>query len=557
LWSTGTVLATTYETVSGNISLQWGSRLRERWVVSARTRWAGVARTLLVTLPLLAVWATFLMTGLYGVDYGYHWDEVDWHIKPVRQMVADGVLLPKSYIYPTLTKWLVLVPALPAGISAAISEGRDPARIQEALLAAMDAPGYLLSVRRLYIFISSLGILWTYGAALALKHRWWQALIAAAALGLSWEVAYHARYVNTDCILLQFSALTMLGLAVYLRTGRTSWLHASAVFAGLCAGTKYNGVFLLLSVVAAVLVSNPPRTLSLKLRRVVEVCAIAFAVYLFTTPATVLDPFLFLKETRHITSYYASVKHGGYTVESSWVHAKTVFLYFTFAFFSAYRVMAVALFALAFAGIGVWFRRDFRSLVVLGVGPVAFLTTFIANYLMVTVRNYLFLTPVLCLALAWAAKEIAARIPQRAFRWPLAGLVSVAVLFQGEWLIRAAKSIRNMDPKAYVRDAVAYVREHPERRFRVSARVSAIAAEERLVLPENMTQNGNPDAVVFFAPSEGPKWFEWKTNDPWMTEAVFGPLEVNFNWYASWSGHDRVVVMTMERAKAAGAPISQ
>src|SRR6185295_3260645 len=117
--------------------------------------------------------------------------------------------------------------------------------------AVMDKPGYLLDVRRVFIFVSALGILWIYGAALALRYPWWQALVAAAGLGLSWEYAYHSRWAVTDCIMVQFVALTVFMLALHHRTRREGWLYAAAAAAGLCTGTKYTGVFMLGSVLLA------------------------------------------------------------------------------------------------------------------------------------------------------------------------------------------------------------------------------------------------------------------------------------------------------------------
>jgi hypothetical protein len=32
---------------------------------------------------------------------------------------------------------------------------------------------------------------------------------------------------------------------------------------------------------------------------------------------------------------------------------------------------------------------------------------------------------------------------------------------------------------------------------------------------------------------------------------------MNFSWYASWDGHDRVVVMTTAKAKLTGAPLAR
>ena len=43
-------------------------------------------------------------------------------------------------------------------------------------------------------------------------------------------------------------------------------------------------------------------------------------------------------------------------------------------------------------------------------------------------------------------------------------------------------------------------------------------------------------------------------NDPWLTDAIFGPREVNFNWYSVWGGRDRVVVMPFPKAVGGKVP---
>ena len=207
-----------------------------------------------LVLPLFAL---FIYTGLRGVDFGYHWDEVDWHLEPGRLMVKSGIFLPRKYIYPSFDKWLVIWPAFPAAIRAAIENEGQALAIQAAMVADMADARYLLRARAMFIIVSSLGILWVYGAALALRYRAWQALVAAAGLGLSWEFAYHSRYAVTDCLLVQFSALTLFMLALFRRTAQPHWLYAAACAVGLSTGTKYPGVFLLAPVLVSGFLSLP------------------------------------------------------------------------------------------------------------------------------------------------------------------------------------------------------------------------------------------------------------------------------------------------------------
>ena len=50
---------------------------------------------------------------------------------------------------------------------------------------------------------------------------------------------------------------------------------------------------------------------------------------------------------------------------------------------------------------------------------------------------------------------------------------------------------------------------------------------------------------------------DWPANDPFLTERVFGPLEVDFDIYPTWAGDDRVVVMSIEKARAIGVRLAQ
>jgi hypothetical protein len=508
---------------------------------------------LLGSLPIVGLFVLFIVTGVRGVDFGFHWDEAGWHTGPARQMIESGVLLPKSYIYPSFDKWLVLLPAIPRGVRAALDTRGDPPSIQAAMLAAMDAPGYLLRVRSVFIVVSSLGILWVYGAALALRHRRWEALVAAAGLALSWEYAYHSRWAVTDCILVQFSALTVFMLALFHRTGKGRWLYGAAFAAGLCTGTKYTGVFLLAPVLLASFLTLPPKALRAQRRRAVLICGLAFVVYLITTPATVLDPFMFMTETRGISEYYMH-SHGGYTAKSAWHHAGIVLSYFGLAYFSPYPWIAAPAFVAVVAGAVLWLKRDLRFAAVLVGFPVLFLAMFCFRYRVVIIRNYLFVAPFFSLMLARGVTDLARWLPRPWLRWGFGAALLGVLTAQALWLVAAGESIRHIDPDAYVRQALDYVRDHGSIGFRLSNQVRALANAQHLALPPNVVKGRAGTEVVFFGQSEGPNPWKWRVNDPWLTNAVFGPREMNFNWYSSWSGHDRVVVMALDKARATGVP---
>ena len=259
------------------------------------------ARRVGLAAPAVALFTLFVATDLRGVDFGTHWDEMQWHIQSARDMVDSGVFLPHTYIYPSLSMWFVLLPVVPVGLETALTTGFDHRAIQAAMKAAAAGPDFLLTARTVFIVVSGLAIVWLYAAALVLRRTWWEAFIAAATLGLSWEFAYHARWVANDCLLTQFAALTILMLALFHRTGRPGWVYGAAVAVGLGTGTKYPGVILLVPVLIAGLAALPRWAIGRQLSRAVLLCALAFAAYLVTTPGTLLEPFTFIYDYHRIT----------------------------------------------------------------------------------------------------------------------------------------------------------------------------------------------------------------------------------------------------------------
>jgi len=407
--------------------------------------------------------------------------------------------------------------------------------------------------------VTTLAILWVYGTGLALRWSWQRALIAAGALGLSWELAYHSRWAVTDGPLLQFAALTMMFTALHYRTGKTSWLWAAAVAAGFGLGTKYPGLFMTGSVLLAGGFTIPFRhNLKAQVWRAARIGMLVFAVYIVTTPATLIDPIEFIIQTRDISSYYAKT-HYGYTATSAWNHAGIFLSYLSLSFFSPYLVPALLAFLVAVLGIVAFVRDDRRLAAIIIACPVIFIISFCIKYRVVVVRNTLYLTPMLALMFSRGIGQIGDWIRNIQVRRVLAGALGAAMLAQAVWLIWAAEGIRHVSMNVQAKQAVEYVARHPKERYRLTPRIRSLAVEAGAVIPPNVVADNKMPAghVVFFARGEGPVPYVWKVNDRWLTEAIFGPKEVDFNWYSTWSGHDRIVVMDINKARSFGVDIAK
>ena len=519
---------------------------------------AGLLRHASVLLPLVLL----IGTGLRGLDFGLHWDERPWQIGPVKQMVRSGTLLPGYYTYPSFDYWLNLLVLAPDAVASPAAEEN----LREHLLRALDSPAYLLRLRAVYLLITSLSLVWVYLLVLQLRGSWLEALFAASLLACSWEVAYHLRWVATDGMLMQFAALTGL-LAVHaVKSRRDSWLMAAAAAAGLGCGTKYPGGLLVLSVVLAVLFGAPGCTPRVKVVRFMKVATVFALVYLAVTPGTILQPLKFAHGVLYELTHYAT-GHGGHTVGRGLEHMQRLLMYFATVLFSPYLAIALLMFALAIIGTAGVIARDWRQGAVFAVFPLAYMLYFSTQGTMV-VRNLLAVAPFWAIAAARGAGmlgqflersrfESTAQLPRPAFaRAVWVGLLCVTVGLNASWLIASAESIVSRHTDRFVREASQYVRTHPDTKFLLSPRIK----RDLTVVgpsPHNVTDDPiEADAFVLYAREGMLRWHDWPANRRALTQASFGPREVNFDFYPNWWGDDRILVINRARAKELGLRIA-
>lgn len=521
--------------------------------------WRG--KPLLRCLPVLLPILILVGTGLHGIDFGLHWDERPWQIGPVKHMIAARTPLPGYYNYPSFDYWLNLLILSPAALSSA-----NGGSIGERLLHAADSHDYLLRLRTVYLLVTSLTLLWVYLLVLERKGSWLEALIAASALGCSWEVAYHLRWVATDGMLMQFAVLTVL-LAVHAMHCRSDWWWiAAAAVAGLGCATKYPGGLLILPVLLGTCFSGGGSTRGQTVIRFAKVVIIFFFVYLAITPATILHPGKVVAAVSYEMKHYAT-GHGGHTVGRGLEHAWRMCTYFATVLFSPYWPVALLFFALSILGIGSIIARNGREGMVLLILPLFYFLYFAAQRAMV-VRNLLAIAPFLAIAAARGAAEVSTYlslrrgpIAERSFRrsginalW--CGLLVTGLFANACWLVASANSIVDRRTDRFVHEAGSYLRTHPKTRFLLSPRVAHDLQSIEPSLRNLTSEPAQADAFVLYAREGMRRWHDWPANRRHLTEAVFGPREVDFNIYPNWWGDDRIIVIGRDRAKEIGLQIA-
>ncbi len=315
-------------------------------------------RSLVGWAPMALLLGLLAWTGLRGVDFGYHWDEYEAQIQPVQWSLDERTLLPNYYLYPSVNYGLNLAALFPT-LCRDLLAGASAEDLAADLIAATDKPQYLLGLRSIRVLLTTLAPLWVYLSVWLWRRSRLEALLAAGILGLSWEIAYHARWGAPDAVMMQFGALTLLlTVTAARRPEQARWRHLAAVAAALATGTKYPAGLLLIPVLlVSMFASTEKRSVRGTAVVVVNVVLIYAAAFLITTPGAVLQPWAFLRALLVEGGWY-SQGHWGYTIPAGALHLGRMLDYLGLVLLSPSPVIAGLLSLAAVAGAW-WVWKEF------------------------------------------------------------------------------------------------------------------------------------------------------------------------------------------------------
>jgi hypothetical protein len=504
-------------------------------------------------LILLGIVLVALVAGMLGIDFGYHWDEAVT-INSVGVALCAGSFLPSEYHYPSFSHGLCFFGLLSHLVPLAFASGIPSwPQIKIALLFILGDPLFKLHTRILFMGVSYLSVVWLYILMWQWRHSWQEALLAAALLGLSWEVSYHARFIASDALLMQFGALTMMCLSFDFNSVRSRrWLVLAAAAAGFACGTKYQGILLLAPVCYAAHYDCRQRAPGNSCWRMYGRVFLAFALaYLVTTPGTFLKPFIFLSHVKSQFFYY-SRGHGGHAVTSPMEYLLLLSGYFSFALFSRYPAISFIFFAMALSGAALIIRDEKGRAAVLLSFPLLYIALMSFQKMMM-VRNFLVVIPFFALFAGRGFGFLRSRINSYAARTTISAAVVLLLLVNACWLIEAGLSIRDRKKTECVAQLAAYLDRQPDTQFLVSQKVAQALAAHSGKHRCNVTCNPGAGAktAVLYA-SEVTFRERWVANRFSYTRKWFGPYEVNFNYYPDWAGDDRIVVVPARSASGLG-----
>jgi hypothetical protein len=268
----------------------------------------------------------------------------------------------------------------------------------------------------------------------------------------------------------------------------------------------------------------------------------ATLAFVLLTLGAVADPVAFVTDIAYERQHYAE-GHWAYSVTPGASHARAMLEYLAFCGLSPYPALAVTLFALAVFGVT---RLGNRRLGLLLIGfPIVYVAFFTPHRVMI-VRNLLVTLPFLSILAARGLASLAEAIGGRVrSRGPLIVITAALAVVHLTYEARAAISIyASLD--AFVREFVV----EAERGVDSHMMSPGLARATARPLDAFAKANRPPPGYFAFLKSEveHSDVRRWPANRLGV-HRVFGPRDVNFDYYPTWRGHDRVIVLRWRDAR--------
>lgn len=520
----------------------------------------GARQWVLLCLPVVIPLVLTIAPALMGLDFGSHWDE-QRHLYSLHRTVDTGIILPGRYIYPSFCYWVNMALLSPE-FATAMADGVDKDGRGAYMNAAIDSHEYLMRARGTFVLLSALSILWVYLTLLFWRKHWLWALVGACALGLSWELNYHMRYIAADAVTMQFASLALLfSVMGLLQKERRVWLILAAGAAGAGTATKYPAGLLLVMVMVAVLLRwERGAGFWNLLRSEIGVCIVFFGIYLIITPGSVLEPFVFLRDVSFHMQYYAK-GHASHNVPAGLAHFLGILQYVGVSLFSRHDLTGLLL---AFIGVLGLFAliRDSKKMALLVLCVPVLYALYFSRQRVLIVRNLLIMAPFAAVLIGLGFEWLWKTVRVRPVQWGAALVVLACFVLNTWWLFFAAGTIRDRTSDRFLRDAGGYMASNPELVFYLTGRVRDGLVQARVEAPVRVVDSpGDAEVLAFFAKEVFPDATgdNWRVDCPgnffWDIARVFGPQEVNWLLYTKWPTNERIIIMNADRAAGLGLQI--
>ncbi len=500
----------------------------------------------LIGLGLISIMAVSFWTGYRGVDFGLHWDEVNY-INTARLAHRHESVFPGWYYYPSASYYLGKVAIAPSSDLV-----YDATMINKPELYHI-----YLNGRKWFLFVSILFIPFLFLACRELGVSPLTSLFFTGIAALSFEFSYHSRWMVPDTVLFTPLVAGIWALLKYSNTRKQIWLYVSAVFAGLATGTKYNAAVLFLPVFITAISLQARGYNGFSLPRLFittfSLIGIFILSFLLTTPGALFEFPIFYDAITFNWKHYRG-EHSAHEVAGIADHLVKMVTYFSLELFSKIDFISILIFIAAILGMAWALVKKNIPLVILLSFPIVYFLLFL-NLKVMIVRNYILLLPVFCLYAAWFADYFLQRSRTLAFGLALPALF---ILFSnGYEVYHASETIRRKEQNEYFeKELFNFVNTHTEVQFLFSSKMynywkynlnkpipNHVVSQKKM-----LDEQKGKIWVVFDSRDEEKMWRQFKSNLHDYTITQFGPEDINFNYYTE-SMTIRILVMDWKYAK--------
>ena len=516
---------------------------------------------------ILLAFLLALFFGFAGVDYGPQWDQ-NLIKGQVNKYIRTGDFLPGEYVYPPVSTYIATTTLIPYAIPFILRYGTNwvPTQqylVNEVLKNPNDA--FLWNLRRVFVFFTILAIVWV-GIAVGQKD-WLAGLVAAAALAFSWEISYHSRLIHPDGPAMQFGSLALMFsmLAFYKKKpfNYSVWLVLATVAAAAAAATKYtSGIFLIAVLVFAFGLFRREGYGWWKLVRWLCYLVLIFSVvFIVLVPGVFLEQSTFFEDVSFAQRVYAR-GHGLQTVDAGWDHFQRILQYVFLAAFSSNPVLATFIPTLALIGVFSLLKTEGKGSrnLALTLGGIPFLyILFLTTNRVMFVRNLLIVLPSLAILAGFGFVYLLSVLKPYAKVWR-GLLIAALILLIGVNFQRvsyAAWTIQMRTSGIFTEEALREIKGHPELEVYITPQAARLLGNRDLPVNATLDFSGNADKVLFAYLGDVRDEEEgfWPVNFFGASPMIFGPMEINMDWYASWPGVERFVLSIPALAWQDGAPL--
>lgn len=494
---------------------------------------------------LVIVFAISVFIGIASIDFGRHWDE-PLQLDLLLSAFSKNSWLPSGfYNYPSLTFWLSLGSMLivsPLSVIAKTGIG--------------DANFYSVT-RSVFLILSLSGGFFVY-----LSVRKFASEFIAASTALiyftSYQFFYHSRWIAPDAALAAIFAVFIWVFCNAASTGRRRWFLASVVVAGIAASTKWQGAILIIPSFFLV-VRLGVEDLRTRLRMVFAGLAIFAGVIVVITPGLLLETGEAIHDIRFELKHYATTHGTIYgvapnDVSSHYQYVVNMLRYLALDLTSRYWYISLAIFSFSLIGVYCLSRKD--KLISFGIAmPAVLLFLLFANQSVFIVRNFLIFLPIILFFAGVAIGAIKNVFARQA-------TVVCLVVFSLIGLFGNFSDARDVGPnwqEVAFRKLNSEIDNHPNREYFLSPGVQLLVSEfddhgyPNLVECSARTQN-----IVMLA-SELSRFNGALRELPALQDGTYktlGQNEVDFDFYPSWAGNDRILIMNENDQKRFGISCS-